>query len=103
MNALVVGFDGNGINDLEIEGDGDTARFAVWMCEEAVVVTTAATEARSITSESEAGDEDEIERGDFDGRTVLFGLPDVHLAALEIIERADMARLQLRGFNLEEA
>jgi hypothetical protein len=59
---------------------------ALRMGKKAVVVAAAATEARSVTSEGEAGDEDEVERGDFDGRAVWFGFPDVHLAALEVVE-----------------
>lgn len=103
MDTLVMGLDRDVVDDLAVVGDGEAMGAAGGMGEEAVVVAAAATEARSVTSEGEARDEDEVERGDFDGRTVRLGFPDVHLAALEIIERADFARLQFRGFNLKEA
>jgi hypothetical protein len=86
MHALVMGLDGDVVDDLAIVSDGEAMGSALRMGEKAVVVAAAATEARSVTCEGEAGDEDEIERGDFDGRAVRFGFPDVHLAALEIIE-----------------
>jgi hypothetical protein len=103
MHALVVRFDRDVVDDLAIIGNGETIGAAMRMGEKAVVVAAAATEARTVTSECEAGDEDEVERGDFDGRAVRFGFPDVHLAALEIIKRLNVARLQFRGFDLEEA
>lgn len=86
MHALVVRFDWDVVDDLAIVSNGEAMGAALRMGKEAVVVTAAATEARSVTSEGEAGNEDEVERGDFDGRTVRFGFPDVHLAALEVIE-----------------
>lgn len=86
MHALIVRLDGDGINDLQFVGDADAMGAAGWIREKAVVVAASTTEARTVTREGEAGDEDEVERGDFDGWTVWFGLPDVHLAALEVIE-----------------
>ena len=103
MDALIVKLARDAIHDLHIEGDGDALGAALRIGEKTVVVATAATEARTVASESEAGDEDEIKRADFDGRTVRLGFPDVHGAALEVIERADLARLQFRGVDLEEA
>jgi hypothetical protein len=86
MHALIVRLDGDGINDLQFVGDADAMGAAGWIREEAVVVAAAATKASAIAAEGEAGNEDEVERGDFDWRAVRFGFPDVHLAALEIIE-----------------
>ena len=86
MHALIVRLDGDGINDLQFVGDADAMGAVGWIREKAVVVAAAATEARTVTREGEAGNEDEVERGDFDWRAVRFGFPDVHLAALEIIE-----------------
>ena len=103
MNALVVGLDGDVVDDLAIVSDGESMSAAGRIGEKAVVVAAAATKARTVTREGEAGYENEIERGDFDGRAVRFGFPDVHLAALEIIKRLNVARLQFRGFDLEEA
>ena len=86
MHALIVRLDEDVVDDLTIVGDADAARFAVWMRKKAVVVAAATAEAESVAGEGEAGDEDEVERGDFDRRTVWFGFPDVHLATLEVIE-----------------
>ena len=85
MDALVVRFDWDVVDDLAIVGDGETMGAALRMGEKAVVVAATATEAHTVTREGEAGDEDEVERGDFDGRAVRFGFPDVHLAALEVV------------------
>ena len=86
MDALVVGFDGDVIDDLEIKGDSDAACFTVWVREETVVVAAAAAEAGAAAGEGETGDEDDVEGGDFEARAVGFGFPDVHLAALEVVE-----------------
>ena len=94
MHALIVRLDGDGINDLQFVGDADAMGAAGWIREKAVIVAAAAAKAESVAGEGKAGDEDEVERGDFDGRAVWFGFPNVHLAALEVIERADLARLQ---------
>jgi len=60
MNSLVVGLDGDVLDDLAIVSDGEAMGAALRMSEKAVVVTAAATEARTVTSEGEAGDEDEV-------------------------------------------
>ena len=86
MHALIVRLDGDVVDDLAIVSDGESMGAAGGMGEKAVVVAATATKARSITSEGEAGDEDEVERCDFDGRTMRFGFPNVHLAVLEVIE-----------------
>lgn len=86
MHALIVRLDGDGINDLQVVGDADAMGAAGWMREKAVIVATAAAKAESVAGEGQAGDEDEVERGDFDRLTVWFGFPDVHLAAQEVIE-----------------
>jgi hypothetical protein len=86
MHALIVRLDGDGINDLQVVGDADAMGAAGWIREKAVIVAAAAAKAESLAGEGKAGDEDEVERGDFDGRTVWFGFPDVLLATLEVIE-----------------
>jgi hypothetical protein len=85
MHALIVRLDGDVVDDLAIVSDGEAMGAALRMGEKTVVITAAAAKTESVAGEGEAGDEDEIEGGDFDGRTVRFGLPDVHLAALEVV------------------
>lgn len=103
MDALIVIFDGDGMDDLEVVGDADALGAAGGMGEEAVIIAASAAEAGAVAGEGKTGDEDEVERGDFYWRAVRFGFPDVHLATLEVIERANLARLQFGGFDLEEA
>jgi hypothetical protein len=102
MDVLVVKLDGEVIDELEIKGDGDAFGTAVGMGEQAVVVTAAASEACACAGEGEAGYEDDVERGDVDGRAVRSWLPNVHLAALEVVEGADEAWLEALGRDLEE-
>lgn len=101
MNALVVGLDGDGFDDLSLEGDADALCFALRMGEKSVVVTAAAAKTESVAGEGEAGNEDEVESGDFDGLAVRFRLPDVHLAALEVIHAFDLARTEFARVDLE--
>lgn len=70
MHALVVGLDGDVIDDLKVECDTDAMRATLWMREEAVVVATTASETESITRECESRDENDAERGDFDVNAV---------------------------------
>ena len=67
MHALIVRLDGDGINDLQVVGDADAMGAAGWIREKAVIVAAAAAKAESVAGEGKAGDEDEVERGDFDG------------------------------------
>ena len=67
MHALIVRLDGDGINDLQVVGDADAMGAAGWIREKAVIVAAAAAKAESLAGEGKAGDEDEVERGDFDG------------------------------------
>ena len=93
MDVLIVKFDGDVIHDLYIERDSDALGAATGMREQAVIVATAATEAHSIMRKSETGNENDVERGDVDGRAVRLRLPDIHLAALEITGGAHLAWL----------
>lgn len=103
MDALIVGLDGDVVDDLKIEGDGDALGAALRMSEEAVVVAAATTETRAIAGEGEAGDEDEVERGDADARAAGQWLPDVHLATLDVVHAGDEAGMEFVGYDFKEA
>lgn len=102
MNTLIVRFDGDVIDDLKIEGDADSMRATFWMSEKAVVVAAAAAEACAIAGEGEAGDEDDVERGNVEELIVWLGFPDVHLPALEIIEARDLTWLEFLMVDLKK-
>lgn len=91
VDALIVWLTRNGVDDLKIAGDADAPRMAVRMCEEPVIITTAATEAASFPREGKPWDEDDVERADPDWLTEGLRLPDVHDAALEISHVPDLA------------
>ena len=86
MDALIVGFDGDVVDDLEIEGNGDALGATSGIRKKAIVVATAAAEACAVAGEGEAGDKNDVERGDVEARAAGRGLPDVHGAALEVVE-----------------
>lgn len=101
MNTLIVGLTRDGIDDLEIVGDANAMRFAVRMCQQAIIVTAAATDTESFTRKCESGNEDDIERRNFDGLAMRFGFPDVHLATLKIVHAFDLTRSQFVRVDLK--
>ncbi len=103
MDVLIVKLDGDVIHDLDIEGDSDALGSAVRLCKQAVIVATAATEAFPIVREGKTRNEDDIERGDFDDRAVRLRLPDIHLAAMQILHAANLPCPKSLMFDLEEA
>jgi hypothetical protein len=103
MDVLIVKLDGDVIHDLHIEGDSDALGAAAGVSKQPVVVTTAATEALSIMRERETRNENDVECGDIDGRAVQLRLPDVHLAALQIVGGANLAWLECLMGDLEKA
>lgn len=103
MDVLIVKLDGDVIHDLDIKGHSDALSAAVRLCKQAVIVTTAATKAFPIVREGETGNEDDVERGDFDDRAVRLRLPDVHLAAMQILHAADLPCPKSLVLDLEEA
>ena len=103
MDVLIVKLDGDVVHDLNIEGDSDACRTAVWLCKQPVVKTAAAAQTFPSVRKCKARNKDDVERGDVDGRAVRLRLPDVHLAAVQILQRANLPWLERLMFDLEEA
>lgn len=70
--------------------------------EKAVVVAAAATKARAIAGEGEAGDEDDVESGNVEALTLEFRFPDVHRAALKVIKAFDSAWMEFSRVDLKQ-
>ncbi len=103
MDVLIVKLDRDVLHDLNIEGDRDALSATARMSQQAVVVTAAASQAFPITRKRETRNEDDVERIDVDDRAVRLRLPDVHLAALQILHAADLPRLKRLMFDLKKA
>lgn len=103
MDVLIVKLDSDVIHDLDIEGNSDALGTALGMSQQAVVVATAATQPFPITGEGETGNEDDVERGDVDMRALRIRLPDIHLAAMQILHGAHLPRMKRLMFDMEEA
>jgi hypothetical protein len=103
MDVLIVKLDSDVIHDLDIEGDGDALRTALWLRQQAVVIAAASAKAPPIMGEGETGNEDDVELSDVDVWTLRIRLPDIHLAAMQILHGAHLPRLKRLMFDLEEA
>ena len=101
MNTLIVRLDGNGIDNLKIVGDANALRAAAWIREQTIVIAATATNAESVTSECESGNENDVESGDFDGIALRFRFPNVHLAALKVLHAVDLPGVQFPGLDLK--
>lgn len=102
MDVFIVKLDSDVIDDLYIEGDSDALGTALWPPQQAVVVAAATAQSFTVTRKGKTGNENDVERGDADGRALRLRLPDVHLAATKIFHAPDMPCLKSLMFDLEE-
>lgn len=102
MDVLIVKLDGDVIDDLDIEGDGNAFRTAQRMSQQAVVIAAATAQAFAITGEGKTGNEDNVELSDADVWTLRIRLPDVHLAAMKVFHASNMACPKPLMFDLEK-
>lgn len=103
MDVLIVKLDGDVVHELNIEGNSDALGTAVWLCKQAIVIATATAKAFPIAGEGKARNEDDVERGDVDRRTMRLRFPNIHLATMQIHDGTNLPCLQRLMFDLEEA
>jgi len=103
MDVLIVKLDGDVVHDLNIEGNGDAFGAALRMSQQAIVVAATAPKAFPIASEGKAWNEDDVERSDVYMSALRIRLPDIHLAAMQILDGTNLPWLKRLMLNLEEA
>ncbi|WP_294384678.1 hypothetical protein [Prosthecobacter sp.] len=102
MNPLIMGFGRDLVNDLTVESNRDALGTKGRVSEQTVVIATTTTETHAVSGKGETGNEDDVERGDVEGRTVISGLPYIHMATLKIIRRVNLPRLEKMLFDVEK-
>lgn len=103
MDVLIVKLGGDVVHDLDIECHGDAFGTALGVSQQAVVVTATTPKSLPTMGERETWNEDDVELSDIDVRTLRIRLPDVHLAAMQILQGTHLTWLERLMFDLEEA